>query len=110
MQRQQHAPSRRRRRPPPAPEAPSCLICLQSLRDGHQTEALLCGHVYHTHCLNQYVQVTGKPKQEACAMKCHGSTVVPQATGEDEAAELADDEVDDSPADDEGEAAAHAIP
>ena len=96
--------------PPPKQDAPSCLFCLQPLKDNGETEALLCGHVYHTHCLNQYVQVTGKPKQEACTMKCHCSTVVPQATGEDEAAELADDEVDDSPADDEGAAAANAIP
>ena len=60
------------------------------------------------------MQVTGKPKQEACAMKCHGPTVLPQATVTDEAeatlAALADDGVDDAPADDEGAAAACAIP
>ena len=92
--------------PPPKQDAPSCLFCLQPLKDNGETEALLCGHVYHTYCLNQYMQVTGKPLREACPMKCHGSTVVP-ADDEDEEA---DDEVEEAPADNEGEEAAHAIP
>ena len=81
---------------------------MESLRDGTETEALLCGHVYHTCCLNQYMQVTGKPLQEACPMKCHGSTVVPAIAPADDEEE--DDEVEEAPADNEGEAAAHAIP
>ena len=59
------------------------------------------------------MQVTGKPKQEACAMKCHGSTALPQVTDEDEApaddeAEEPDDEAEE-PADQDGVEAVRAI-
>ena len=33
-------------------------------------EALLCGHVFHTSCIEDYMSATGKSRQQACPYKC----------------------------------------
>ena len=35
-----------------------------------ECEALLCGHTFHTLCINRYVQATGRSKENACSFKC----------------------------------------
>ena len=69
--------------------APDCTFCLQPLNDGAGVEALLCGHVVHSKCLAQFVEVAGKPKEESCPMKCHQTILLqsddhPEAVTEDE--------------------------
>ena len=32
-----------------------------------------CGHVFHSDCITDYMQVTGKPKTLCCPLKCHNS-------------------------------------
>ena len=34
------------------------------------SEALLCGHAFHTECINAYVRSKGCSKENACAYKC----------------------------------------
>jgi hypothetical protein len=41
-----------------------------------ETEALACGHTFHTCCVEQAVIATRKPKGELCPFRCHQSVAV----------------------------------
>ena len=88
-----------------------CTFCLQALNDGSELEALPCGHVFHCSCLAEFVQVTGKRKEESCPLKCHQSRALMGLREEDlveqrgEAPVVAVEQVTDS----EGEEAAARI-
>ena len=41
-----------------------------SCRSQAAHEALLCGHVYHSECIQKYSVICGKPKAESCPLKC----------------------------------------
>ena len=47
---------------------------------------MLCGHVVHSECVDRFVEVTGKRKEEACPLKCHTSNTL-QVIEEEEAPE-----------------------
>ena len=51
-------------------EQHQCPFCHSPLTE-EVREALECGHVFHTECLDRYVEVTGKRRREACPYKCH---------------------------------------
>ena len=59
------------------------MFCLQDLNDGSELEALLCGHVSHSHCITDFLKVTGKQKEESCPLKCHQTSVLPQLEQEE---------------------------
>ena len=46
-------------------------------------EALLCGHVFHTACINRWMEVTRRTKAECCPYKCHQNMVM-QVPAKDE--------------------------
>ena len=46
-----------------------CIICQDVLGQG-ASEALLCGHVFHSLCINEYVSCAGKTKATCCPFKC----------------------------------------
>ena len=50
-------------------ETPECKICLCPLNE-FPSEALLCGHAFHTECINEYVLSKGCSKENACSYKC----------------------------------------
>ena len=50
-----------------------CRFCLGKLTLDGSCESLSCGHVFHTRCLEDYMVVTGKTRETACAFKCHTS-------------------------------------
>ena len=52
-----------------AADALTCVICLQPLADG-PCEALLCGHVFHTQCIQQLAAIRQLPKADVCPLKC----------------------------------------
>ena len=37
-------------------------------------EALVCGHLFHSECINRYCDSTGRDKATACPLKCASST------------------------------------
>ena len=47
-----------------------CAFCRDSL-SGEPCEALRCGHCFHTGCLQEYCDSTGRSKHEACPFKCN---------------------------------------
>ena len=53
----------------------SCVFCMQPRNDGTPVESLLCGHSFHTTCLAEYCEVTGKGKRadrsDCCPFKCN---------------------------------------
>ena len=52
-----------------AREPPTCPICMQELID--EQEALLCGHVMHSGCVERMCEVNQCEKTEACPYRCH---------------------------------------
>ena len=50
-------------------KCPRC-ICLGLVSD-EASEALQCGHVLHTSCLQRWMKISGKPKEAACPHKCY---------------------------------------
>ena len=55
------------------------MFCMQRLNDGTSAiEALLCGHSFHQECVERFLEVTGKRKDEACPLKCHQSNMLQQ--------------------------------
>ena len=59
----------------PTEEILGCKFCLSEF-GSDPVEGLLCGHVFHTDCINRYMEITCKPKAECCPYKCHHSMVV----------------------------------
>ena len=57
-----------------------CKICLAPLSDS-PVEALLCGHTFHTACIDRYAETTGRSRENSCSFKCklRASTVDRQA-------------------------------
>ena len=54
----------------------NCLVCHDDLIDPTMvTMTLVCGHVYHKYCIEQYCQVSGKTIDKACLRKCYASDV-----------------------------------
>ena len=33
-------------------------------------EAMLCGHAFHTCCIDDYISATGKDRRSCCPLKC----------------------------------------
>ena len=75
----------------------SCVFCQGDLMDGAPLEALLCGHTYHSECLEQYCLCSGKTKEEGCPFKCHETSLSSSSTGVAETFEI-EDQGDDSDA------------
>ena len=61
-----------------------CVFCQGHDDKSDAWEALLCGHVFHTECLNDYCEATGKSKQAACPHKCSQSDTLPELVSEDQ--------------------------
>lgn len=56
---------------PAADEPNKCAFCLQDLGD-LPVEALLCGHVFHTACVEDYLSATNRDRNTCrCPFKCH---------------------------------------
>ena len=77
-----------------------CKFCLSEF-GSDPVEGLLCGHVFHTACINRWMEVTRKPKAECCPYKCH-QTIVVQVPAQDDrqtmdvdGQQVADTNVDD---------------
>ncbi len=62
------------------------MFCMQRLNDGSEIEALLCCHSFHRECVDRFLEVTGKRREEACPMKCHQSNML-QVIEEEQAPE-----------------------
>ena len=56
------------------PEQLQCVFCREPFGD-QPVEALLCGHTFHSDCIQNYLQVTNKTKATSCPFKCHKSSV-----------------------------------
>ena len=56
-----------------------CKICLCPLAE-HPCEALLCGHTFHTRCIDQFVQATGRTRENGCSFKCQLQASTVEAT------------------------------
>ena len=50
-----------------------CVICHEDMiKDGPlQLEALGCGHVMHSGCIDAYCTAAGKQRAESCPYRCH---------------------------------------
>ena len=59
-----------------------CKFCLSEF-GSDPVEALVCGHVFHTDCINRWMEVTRRTKAECCPYKCH-QTIVMQVDTKDE--------------------------
>ena len=70
--------------PPGDQQAPKeileCKICLAPLAERH-CEALLCGHTFHSDCIDAFVRNTGRSRENGCSFKCQ----LREATVESEA-------------------------
>ena len=53
----------------PAADALTCRICLAPYAEA-PVEALLCGHTFHTKCIDQLVQTTGRSREDCCCFNC----------------------------------------
>ena len=53
-------------------EVPSimCVFCREDL-GRHSVEALMCGHAFHTACIDDYIAATNKSRMTCCPFKCH---------------------------------------
>ena len=64
---------------PPPPELAADLTCgiclLNYVHNEPGIEALPCAHVCHTECITRYSYFQKLPRQNACPMKCHQSTL-----------------------------------
>lgn len=63
----------------PVPDAAICAICQSAIgatSEYGDSEALLCAHVYHAVCLDQYCSATGKTRANCCPFKCNESSFV----------------------------------
>ena len=49
------------------------VLCLFICFHGMQVEALQCGHLFHSECINRYCDSTGRDKATACPLKCGSS-------------------------------------
>ena len=56
---------------------PQCTICMDDLicrQNPRPVEALLCGHTFHTECLEALLEARHCTRFEACPYRCHQST------------------------------------
>jgi hypothetical protein len=65
-----------------------CAFCMDTFGD-KEVESLVCGHTFHSSCLADYIEPTGKSKTNACPFKCHAHAAV--SFGEEEVIELDND-------------------
>ena len=60
---------------PQAPEleAVQCVLCHEyfKLTDAGLTKMPNCTHTWHAECLEKYMEVTGKPLEKSCPMRCN---------------------------------------
>ena len=50
----------------------ACVICHEAMVEAAEDlEALVCRHVYHSSCIRHYMQISGKPIDKCCPMKCY---------------------------------------
>ena len=47
-----------------------CIFCCGMFGD-QETEALMCGHIFHTQCLNNDIASSGESKARCCPYRCH---------------------------------------
>jgi hypothetical protein len=49
---------------------PMCVFCREDL-GRLSVEALMCGHAFHTTCIDEYIAATNKSRLTCCPFKCH---------------------------------------
>jgi dissimilatory sulfite reductase (desulfoviridin) alpha/beta subunit len=68
-----------------------CVFCRSDLgRDG--VEALLCGHTFHSTCIEQYMSATGRSRVSCCPYKCAQSQLFAVAGAHPPGDDAADDD------------------
>ena len=72
QEQQQEGAGQQQQQTPPGQEtdALDCRFCLDLLATSEH-EALMCGHVFHTQCINRYIEVSGCSRRDSCVYKCH---------------------------------------
>ena len=53
----------------PVADALKCKICLAPYAEA-PVEKLLCGHTFHTKCIDGLVQTTGRSREDCCCFNC----------------------------------------
>ena len=61
--------------PPSRDDRPTCIICMCPMLPAEATTALVCGHVYHEYCIDEYAQVKGLERDRACPIRCRNPVV-----------------------------------
>jgi len=50
----------------------ACVICHEAMVEAAEDlETLVCRHVYHSSCIRNYMQISRKPIDKCCPMKCY---------------------------------------
>ena len=57
----------------PEPESVKCVLCHEDfkLTDAGLLRMPNCAHTWHQQCIARYMEVTGKPLEAACPMRCN---------------------------------------
>ena len=81
-------------------DAPMCVFCREDL-GRLSVEALMCGHAFHTTCIDDYIAATNKSRTTCCPFKCQVQAfpvadITEDATTEPESAEVQGQHVDDA--------------
>ena len=58
---------------PPDREEHLCVICQNTMLPSEDRQALPCMHLFHTHCIETYVNCKGQPIDKCCPFKCNVS-------------------------------------
>ena len=98
-------------------DGPMCVFCQMELGRHSPVEALLCGHTFHTACIDDYIAATNKARTHCCPFKCRSQDFVTVGVFEDPehliplspVAPVVDGEVADLAALASADAAAHGI-
>ena len=51
-------------------DVPMCVFCREDL-GRLSVEALMCGHAFHTTCIDEYIAASNKSRMTCCPFKCH---------------------------------------
>ena len=52
-----------------------CVFCREDL-GRLSVEALMCGHAFHTTCIDDYIAATNKSRTTCCPFKCHAQALL----------------------------------